>query len=128
MFRHAFRSLSRRPAFAVLAVLTLAIGIGANTAIFSVVNGVLLRPLPYPQPDRLVALWEHTSRAPRVHVSFPNFRDWHDRSKSFQAIAAYGGDTTTVLGGASCTGSCRTRIRSAGVSDTRAWIRRTNRC
>jgi putative ABC transport system permease protein len=100
MFRHAFRSLSRRPAFAVLAVLTLAIGIGANTAIFSVVNGVLLRPLPYPQPDRLVALWEHTSRAPRVHVSFPNFRDWHDRSKSFQAIAAYGGDTTTVLGGA----------------------------
>ena len=99
MFRHAVRSLTRRPAFTALAVLTLAIGIGANTAIFSVVNGVLLRPLPYPQPDRLVSLWERTSRAPRVHVSFPNFRDWHDRTRSFQALAAYGGDTTTVLGG-----------------------------
>ena len=100
MFRHAIRSLTRRPAFAALAVLTLAIGIGANTAIFSVVNGVLLRPLPYPHPERLVGLWEHTSRAPRVHVSLPNFRDWHDRSGGFQALAAYGGDTTTVLGGA----------------------------
>jgi predicted permease len=84
----------------VLAVLTLGIGIGANTAIFSVVNGVLLRPLPYPQADRLVGLWEHTSRSPRVRVSWPNFRDWHDRTKSFDAMAAYGGGTTTVLGGA----------------------------
>ena len=100
MFRHALRSITRRPAYSVLAVLTLAIGIGANTAIFSVVNGVLLRPLPYPQPDRLVGLWEHTSRSPRAHVSYPNFRDWHDRTRSFQALAAYGDDTVTVLGGA----------------------------
>jgi putative ABC transport system permease protein len=100
MFRHAFRSLVRRPAYTVLAVLTLAIGIGANTAIFSVVNGVLLRPLPYPQPDRIVGLWEHTSRSPRVHVSYPNFRDWHDRLRSFESVSAYGTDTTTVLGGA----------------------------
>jgi putative ABC transport system permease protein len=70
-----------------------------RTAIFSVVNGVLLKPLPYPQADRLVGLWEHTSRAPRVHVSYPNFRDWHDRTTSFVSIAAYSGDTTTVLGG-----------------------------
>src|SRR4029079_16622265 len=62
-------------------------------------NGVLLKPLPYPQADRLVGLWEHTSRAPRVHVSYPNFRDWHDRTTSFVSIAAYSGDTTTVLGG-----------------------------
>jgi predicted permease len=100
MFRHALRSLTRRPAYTVLAVLTLAIGIGANTAIFSVVNGVLLRPLPYPQPEQIVGLWEHTSRSPRVHVSYLNFRDWHDRLKSFQAMSAYGADTTTVLGGA----------------------------
>ena len=100
MFRHAFRSLIRRPAYTVLAVLTLAIGIGANTAIFSVVNGVLLRPLPYPQPERIVGLWEHTARSPRVRVSYPNFRDWHERLKSFEAMSAYGADTTTVLGGA----------------------------
>jgi putative ABC transport system permease protein len=100
MVRHAVRSLTRRPAYTLLAVLTLAIGIGANTAIFSVVNGVLLQPLPYPQPDRLVGLWEHTTRTPRVRVSYPNFHDWHERLKSFEALAAYGGDTTTVLGGA----------------------------
>jgi putative ABC transport system permease protein len=96
---HAFRMLLKRPAFALVAVLTLAVGIGANTAIFSVVNGVLLRPLPYPQPDRIVRLWEQTASAPRVSVSYPNFRDWHERLKSFRALAAYEGGTTTVLGG-----------------------------
>ena len=97
--KHAVRTLLKRPAFTALAVLTLAIGIGANSAIFSVVNGVLLRPLPYPNSDRLVGIWERTSRSPRVHVSFPNFRDWHDRTHGFSALAAYGGDTTIVLGG-----------------------------
>ena len=96
---HAVRTLLERPAFTALAVLTLAIGIGATTAVFSVLNGVLLRPLPYPNPDRLVGVWERTLRAPRVQVSFPNFRDWHDRTRGFGALAAYGGDTTTVLGG-----------------------------
>jgi len=99
-FRYAIRALFKRPAFTVVAILTLALGIGANTAIFSVVNGVLLRPLPYPQPDRIVRLWEHTSRSPRVNVSYPNLLDWRERLKSFQAIAGYQGSTTTVLGGA----------------------------
>ncbi|PYR75471.1 MAG: hypothetical protein DMF86_15195 [Acidobacteria bacterium] len=99
IFPHAFRMLLKRPAFTVVGVLTLAVGIGANTAIFSVVNGVLLRPLPYPDPDRIVRLWEQTASAPRVSVSYPNFRDWHERSKSFRALAAYEGGTTTVLGG-----------------------------
>jgi putative ABC transport system permease protein len=98
--RYAFRALFKRPAFTVIAVLTLALGIGANTAIFSVVNGVLLRPLPYPEPDRLVRLWEHTSRGSHANVSTPNLRDWRERLKSFQAIAGYQGGTTTVLGGA----------------------------
>jgi putative ABC transport system permease protein len=99
-FRHALRVLLKRPAFTVLAILTLALGIGANTAIFSVVNGVLLRPLPYPQPDELVRLWEHTSRSPRVNVSYPNLRDWRARLKSFDAIAGYQTDLgATVLGG-----------------------------
>ena len=97
--RLACRVLLKRPAFTVLAVLTLALGIGANTAIFSVVNGVLLRPLPYPQPEQIVGLWEHTARSPRVAVSYPNYRDWHDRLKSFDGVAAYAGGTTTVLGG-----------------------------
>ena len=97
--RHAARALGRDPGFAVLAVLTLAIGIGATTAIFSVVNGVLLRPLPYPEPDRILRLWEQTDRGQRVSVSFPNFTDWHARATSFEAMAAYEGGSSTVLGG-----------------------------
>ena len=97
--KHAFRMLIKRPAFTLVAVITLAVGIGANTAIFSVVNGVLLRPLPYPEADRIVRLWEQTSRAARVTVSYPNFRDWHERLTRFEGLAAYEGGTTTVLGG-----------------------------
>src|SRR6266545_7607689 len=98
--RYALRMLGKRPAFALVAVLTLAVGIGANTAIFSVVNGVLLRPLPYPEPDRIVRLWESTSRRPRAAVSYPNFTDWHQRLTTFKGLAAYQGGSTTVLGGA----------------------------
>jgi putative ABC transport system permease protein len=98
--RHALRMLAKRPAFTLVAVLTLAVGIGANTAIFSVVNGVLLRPLPYPEPDRIVRLYEQTPRFPRVSVSYPNFCDWHDRLTTFRAVAGYEGGSTTVLGGA----------------------------
>jgi putative ABC transport system permease protein len=95
----ALRMLVKRPGFALLAIATLAVGIGANAAIFSVVNGVLLRPLPYPEPDRIVRLWEHTSRSERVNVSHMNLVDWRERLKTFSAIAGYQGSTTTVLGG-----------------------------
>jgi predicted permease len=98
-FRYAFRMLARRPAFALVAVLTLAVGIGANTAIFSVVNGVLLRPLPYPDPNRIVRLWEVNATGKRIDVSNPNFLDWRARSRSFEALAEYSGGTETVLGG-----------------------------
>ena len=91
--------LVKRPGFALLAISTLALGIGANAAIFSVVNGVLLRPLPYPEPDRIVRLWEHTSRSERSNVSYLNLVDWRARVKTFSAIAGYQGGTTTVLGG-----------------------------
>ena len=97
--RVALRMLVKRPGFALLAIATLAVGIGANAAIFSVVNGVLLRPLPYPEADRIVRLWEHTSRSERVNVSYPNLVDWRERLKTFSAIAGYQGSTTTVLGG-----------------------------
>jgi len=96
---HSFRLFLKNPGFTIVAVLTLAIGIGANTAIFTVVNGVLLRPLPYPNPDRIVRLWEQTDRAPRVAVSMPNFRDWRESATTFEALAAYQGGRDTVLGG-----------------------------
>ena len=97
--RHALRVLLRRPAFTLVAVLTLALGIGANTAIFSVVNGVLLRPLPYPEPDRIVRLWEQTKTGGRNNVSNPNFLDWRARSASFEALSSYRGGAEMVLGG-----------------------------
>jgi putative ABC transport system permease protein len=88
--RYAWRSLRRQPAFALLAIGTLALGIGANAAIFSAVNAVLLRPLDYRQPDRIVALanqWQKTGR--RGTVSAPDFHDWHDSTTSFAAMAYY---------------------------------------
>jgi putative ABC transport system permease protein len=97
--RHAIRMLVKNPTFTALAVLTLAIGIGANAAIFSIVNGVLLRALPYPEPDRIARLWEHTEASPRVSVSWPNFLDWREQSRSFEALAAYAGGQEAVLGG-----------------------------
>jgi predicted permease len=81
------RMLRNSPAFALVAILTLALGIGANTAMFSVVQGVLLAPLQYFQPDRLVMVWENNPRFPRVWVSYPNFRDWQRSAHSFQQMA-----------------------------------------
>lgn len=97
--RHALRMLARRPAFSLLAVVTLALGIGANTAMFTVVHGVLLKPLPYTNPERIVRVWEQTERGSRAAVSNPNFLDWRDRSRSFDTMAAYAGGPQTVLGG-----------------------------
>jgi predicted permease len=97
--RHAVRMLIKSPGFTVIAVLTLAVGIGANTAIFSVVHGVLLRPLPYPEPERIVRVWEQTSRGARVSVSFPNFLDWREQVTAFDSMAAYQGGREAVLGG-----------------------------
>ena len=96
--RHAFRTLFKRPAFAVVATVTLALGIGANSAIFSVIEGVLLRPLPYKEPGRIVRLGERNTRGGRSRVSHPNFVDWRQRATSFDAVAAYACDTVTVLG------------------------------
>jgi len=88
-FRYALRMLRRSPGFTAVAVLTLALGIGANTAIFSVVNSVLIRPLPYHDPVGLVMVWENNSLHPNPHntVSPPNFLDWQSRNKVFSGMA-----------------------------------------
>jgi putative ABC transport system permease protein len=88
--RYAIRGLYKSPAFALTAVLSLALGIGANTAIFTVVDGVLLKPLPFPQPDRLVQVWESKPAAGyfRNVVNGLNFLDWRERTQSFTDMAA----------------------------------------
>jgi len=90
--RHGFRMLRKSPGFTAVAILTLALGIGANSAIFSIVQGVLLAPLPYSQPDRLVLIREYnrTLKHP-VWVSHPDFLDWQRGSRSFQQMAGQGG-------------------------------------
>jgi predicted permease len=87
--RHALRMLHRSPGFTTVAVLTLALGIGANTAIFSVIDSVLLRPLPYHDPAQLVMVWENNSQHPDPHntVSPPNFLDWQSRNTVFSSMA-----------------------------------------
>ena len=88
-FHQALRMLKRSPGFTAVAVLTLALGIGANTAIFSVINAVLLHPLPYHHPDDLVMVWESNSQHPNPHntVSPPNFLDWQSRNTVFSSMA-----------------------------------------
>ncbi len=86
--RFAARMLRKNPGFTCVALLTLALGVGANTAMFSVVEGVLLAPLQYFQPDRLVMVWENNPRFSRVWVSYLNFRDWQHSARSFQQMAA----------------------------------------
>jgi len=87
--RYALRLLRKNPGFTAAVVLTLALGIGANTVMFSVVEGVVLAPLRYFQPDRLVMVWESNPRFPRVWVSYPNFQDWQRTARSFRQMAAF---------------------------------------
>ena len=87
--KYGLRMLAKAPGFAAVAVLTLALGIGANTAMFSVVEGVLLAPLPYAQPDRLVVVWENNLHFKHtIWPSYPNFQDWKRSARSFQQMAA----------------------------------------
>jgi putative ABC transport system permease protein len=87
--RFSARTLLKSPGFTVVAVVTLALAIGANTAIFSVVNAVLLRALPYPDPERLVVLTEKMRGAERVGVAYPNYLDFRERARSFAEMAGY---------------------------------------
>jgi putative ABC transport system permease protein len=109
--RHSLRLLRRSPAFTSVSVLTLAVAIGATTAIFSVVYGVLLRPLPYSDPGRIMAIFEVNTRGTWSRLADPNFDDFRDQNHSFQNIAKYHADIASVSGGLQ-----PTRTMVAGVS------------
>jgi predicted permease len=96
--KFGLRMLAKSPGITVVAIITLALGIGANTALFSVVNGVLLSPLPYEQPDRLVSLYTGTTYYNRISVSYPNFLDWARDNRSFSTLAAYRQDNFNLTG------------------------------
>ena len=98
--RYGARMLLKNPGFTLIAVLTLALGIGANTAIFSVINGVLLGSLPYPHPEELAMVWCDNKRQ-GIHddiTSYPNFVDWRDRNKTFQGMAGVTDESYTITG------------------------------
>ncbi|MFL6306845.1 MAG: ABC transporter permease [Candidatus Sulfotelmatobacter sp.] len=109
--RHALRLLRRSPGFTSISVLTLALAIGATTAIFSVVYGVLLRPLPYSDPGRIMAIFEVNTRGTWSRLADPNFDDFRDQNHSFQNIAKYGANIASVSWG-----SQPTRTTVASVS------------
>jgi putative ABC transport system permease protein len=97
--RFGFRSLTGNPGFSIIAIVALALGTGANTAIFSVVNGVLIRPLPYQNPHRLVLVWGRNPTTPRDSVSAPDFQDYRDHNQVFEGMCAFAYDDFVLLTG-----------------------------
>src|ERR1700744_989406 len=96
--RYGFRMLAKAPTFSLIAIFTLALGIGANTAIFSVVNGVLLNPLPFHDPDQLVSLFQKIPTFDNGSISYLNFKDWQRMNRTFETMAAYRGTDFTLSG------------------------------
>jgi putative ABC transport system permease protein len=96
--RYALRVFAKSPAFSVIAILTLALGIGANTAIFSVVNGVLINPLPFHHPEQLVSLFQQMHNFSNASISYPNFVDWRRMNTTFSGMAAYRSVEFTLTG------------------------------
>jgi predicted permease len=99
-FRQVLRRLFRAPLFAIIAMITLAAGVGANTVVFSVVEGVLLKPLPYPEPDRLIGVW-HTApgiNIPELNMAAANYFIYREQSHTFEEIGLYQGDSLSITG------------------------------
>src|SRR3984957_551718 len=96
--RYGLRVLAKSPGFAAIAILTLALGVGANTVIFSIVNGVLLNPLPYAHPQELTVLFEHTANFEKSSISYPNFLDWQRTNSTFASMAAYRHEDFDITG------------------------------
>jgi putative ABC transport system permease protein len=97
--RFGIRTLAKNPGFAVVAILTLALGIGASTAIFSVVDAVLLRPLPYPNPPQIVTIWEQAANGHKMHLTDPNFLDFRAQNHTLVGIAQFFSGPESVSGG-----------------------------
>ena len=98
-FRYGFRTLRRQPTLAIVAIATLTLGIGASTAIFSLVKAVLLNPLPYAEPENLVVVWERNPQGEKGPVSTPTFFDWQEQSRQIEAMGAYRHVRYTFTGG-----------------------------
>src|SRR4030095_4957665 len=98
--RYGIRMLGKNPAFTIVALLTLGLGIGANTAIFSIVNAIVFRPLPYSDPQHLVGIWTRDLKRPgsQYPTSFPTVRDWQQQSHVFSGVAAYAFNRFQVSG------------------------------
>src|SRR5262245_58217005 len=98
--KYAIRTLVKTPGFTAIALLTMALGIGANAAIFSVVNAVLWRPLPYPHAERLMMVWIYNPRQgfDKDVASYPTFSDWQSQSRRFERLAAYFGASLSLTG------------------------------
>src|ERR1700719_1608600 len=114
---YSLRRLRNAPGFTLLVLATMALGIGANSAIFSVINAVLLRPLPYADPQSLVLLLEKAHDFPKLSVSYKNYRDWKEQSQSFSQFAAVR-ITTLTLTGASEPERIPAQMASANLFDT----------
>src|SRR5881409_394932 len=121
--RFAFRQLWKSPAFATVAIVTLALGIGANTAIFSIVNAVLLRPLPYPNADRIMVLNESSDPGQDYSVALPDYFDWRNDNTVFEHLAATHKESRNLSGipgrdpeRVSCASVTRNLFNVVGVS------------
>src|SRR3954463_9731166 len=110
--RYGARQLRRHPGATAIMVFTLALAIGATTAIFSVVYGVLLRPLPFPEPNRIMAVFEVTSKGTWSRVADPNFDDFRDQNHSFEALAKYSANVASISGASQPTRTTVARISS----------------
>src|SRR5262245_33160481 len=110
---HALRLWRRQPVLALAAIVSLALGIGANTAIFSVMNAVVLQPLPFPGADRLVMAWETSPDNPERWVAPANFLDWRREARSFESMAAFDNFAANLTGRGE-----PERLRAAGASGT----------
>ncbi|MGH9750125.1 MAG: ABC transporter permease [Candidatus Polarisedimenticolia bacterium] len=119
---HAVRLLRKAPGFTTAVLVTLALGIGANAAVFTILNAVLLRPLPYSDPERLVALWENNPQRgwPQFAVSQPTFLDWREQSVSFERLTAMVPRPLNLTGGGASAGGGAERIPGAAV--THDWL------
>ena len=112
--RYGLRTLTRSPAFTVVAVLTLALGIGANSSIFSLINAVLLRPLPFKDPDRLISIWERrdSSNNSNLPISGHEFVAWREQASSIDKLAIIRGDGLTLTGAGDPTSVSVLRVSS----------------